>query len=114
MVLLGQRFQAMFHACREGNWLLGAYQCRAIRKLFHTSKLTRPKYTQAVDEFLERYLVPIEGSIRAKDWGGFAAAMEASVKASDQYHKDWGYEYIRYRLSTDPATTYRLVPPPTE
>ena len=40
--------------------------------------------------------------------------MEASVKASDQYHKDWGYEYIRYRLSTDPATTYRLVPPPTE
>ncbi len=112
MVALGQRFQTMHQACREGNWLLGAYQLRAIRKLFNTSKLTRPKYAMAVDDYVAAYLEPIETAIQARAWSPFAEAVEQAVQASDRYHETWGYAYIRYRISDDPTGTYRLVPPP--
>ena len=97
----------MYHAARDGNWLLAAYQLRAIRKLFTTSKLTRPKYAQAMDEFAERHLAPLARAIEAKDWTGFSAASAAAIAASDEYHRTWGYGYILYRVSADPR---RAVP----
>jgi hypothetical protein len=111
MAAMGQRYQTMYHAARDGNWLLAAYQLRAIRKLFTTSKLTRPKYAQAMDEFAERHLAPLSRAIEAKDWTAFSAASEAAVAASDEYHRTWGYGYILYRVSPDPGAQYRLVPP---
>ena len=89
MAAMGQRYQTMYHAARDGNWLLAAYQLRAIRKLFTTSKLTRPKYAQAMDEFAERHLAPLARAIEAKDWTGFSAASAAAIAASDEYHRTW-------------------------
>lgn len=109
MVAIGQRFQMMYHACREGNWRLGAYQCRAIRKLFDRSRLTRPRYASAVEEYVASYLTPIEAAIQARAWEGFALAVDAAIRASDRYHRDWGFPYIRYRVSESPSSTYRLV-----
>ncbi len=109
MVGIGQRMQAMYHACREGNWRLGAYQCRAIRKLFETSKVTRPRYAEAVHEFLEQHVRPIEDSLRAEDWKAFAAALARAISASDEYHKQFGYGYIRYQISDEPGRSYRLI-----
>jgi hypothetical protein len=108
MVAMGQRFQTMYHAARDGNWLLAAYQLRTIRKLFNTSKLTRPKYAKAVDEFVEARMRPIEAAIQAKSWPQFLEAARGAIRASDQYHKDWGYEYIRYRVSEESTQAYRL------
>ncbi len=110
MAAIGQRYQTMSHAARDGNGL-AAYQLRAIRKLFGTSKLTRPKYAQAMDEFADRHLAPLARAIEAKDWAAFSTASEATVAASDEYHRTWGYGYILYRVSHDPGAQYRLVPP---
>jgi hypothetical protein len=33
MAAIGQRYQTTSHAARDGNWLLAAYQLRAIRKI---------------------------------------------------------------------------------
>jgi hypothetical protein len=79
MAAIGQRYQTTSHAARDGNWLLAAYQLRAIRKLFGTSKLTRPKYAQAMDEFADRHLAPLARAIEAKDWAAFSTASEATV-----------------------------------
>lgn len=112
MVVIGQRFQTMYYACKEGNWLLGAYQFRGIRKLFNASRLTRPRYASAVDEFLAVYMAPIESAIQARDWDQFSEAAEAAMRASDGYHKQWGYEYIRYRVSATVSGNYRLLHSP--
>jgi hypothetical protein len=113
MVALGHRFQTMYHACRGGNWLLGAYQCRAIGTLFNRSRLTRPKYRAAVDEFQTRFIAPIEAAIRKQSWTDFARAADQAIQATDDYHKQWGYEYIRYRVSDDATATYRLSSAPS-
>jgi hypothetical protein len=62
-----------------------------------------------VDEFVEAHVRPIDAAIQAKSWPQFAEAARGAIRASDQYHKDWGYEYIRYRVTDDPTQTYRLV-----
>jgi hypothetical protein len=111
MAAIGQRYQTTSHAAPDGNWLLAAYQLRAIRKLFGTSKRTRPKYAQAMDEFADRHLAPFARAIEAKDWAAFSTASEATVATSDEYQRTWGYGYILYRVSHDPGAQYRLVPP---
>lgn len=112
MVAIGHRFQTMYHACKGGNWSLGAYQFRAIRKLFHASRLTRPKYAQAVDEFLALHMAPLESAIQTKSWDRFTEAVEAAMRASDGYHEKWGYKYIRYRVSETPSANYRFLNSP--
>ena len=96
MAALGQRYQTMYHAARNGNWLLAAYQFRAIRKLFGTSKVTRPKYAQAMDEFAERYMAPISRAIEAKDWtaamwaDAYHAALDQQFPAGTRIVGDYG------------------------
>jgi hypothetical protein len=114
MVALGQRYHVMFHACKAGNWALGAYQLRAIRKLFTTAKLTRPKYREALDAFAAEHLDAMDAAIRDRDWPRFAAAAERSIVDSDRVHAEWGYAYIRYRMPETAPPGVLLEPPKAE
>jgi len=112
MVALGQRYHVMRYACRAGNWPLGSYQLRAIRKLFTTATLTRPKYREALDRFAADYLDPLDHAIRAKDWPRVSELIERSIDASDRAHAEWGYAYIRFRMPDTPPSSYAMEPPP--
>lgn len=108
MAVLGQRYQVMYHAARGDNWKLAAYQLGAIRKIFNASKVTRPKYAVAMDQFASEFLDPIAEAIRRRDWDLFKRGVQASIEASDDYHRQWGYEYIRFRISERPPAGYNL------
>lgn len=108
MLAIGQRYQVMVHAGQQENWQLAAYQLGAIRKLFNTAKVTRPKFTEVMGSFVAEFLEPIAEAIRQRDRQRFDAGVAASVAASDRYHREWGYEYIRFRVAAQPPAGYDL------
>ena len=108
MVAIGHRFHILYFAGLKGNWKLAAYQASSIRKLFSASKVTRPKYAEAMDKFTRELLEPISAAIREQNVQQFESAIQASIAASDQYHRDWGYEYIRFRMPSSAPLGYDL------
>lgn len=111
MLVLAQRYHVMYHAARAGNWELAAFQLRGARKALGTARLTRPKYAEAIDRFVAEFLDPLDSALRERDWPRFDRLARASVEASDTYHRDWGYPYIRYRIPAEPPPGYLLSPP---
>jgi len=108
MLAIGQRYQIMVHAGRQQNWQLAAYQLGAVRKLFNTAKVTRPKFTEVMGRFATEFLEPIGEAIRQRDRQRFDASVTASIEASDRYHREWGYDYIRFRVSDQAPSGYDL------
>lgn len=111
MVALARRTHVMYFACRAGNWDLGQYQLRGIRKILSNAALTRPKYKAALEQFAKEHLEGLDEAMRRRSWEEFERLMAAAVLASDRYHTDWGYAYIRYRIPAEPPSDYRLAPP---
>lgn len=114
MLALARRLHVMYFACKAGNWQLGAYQLRGVRKIFANAALTRPKYKAALEQFTKEHLDGLDAAIRQRSWEDFGRLMAAMIEASDRYHAEWGYSYIRYRLPARPPTDYLLAPPKTD
>jgi hypothetical protein len=108
MLRLAQRYHVMYYAAKAGNWQLAAYQLSGARKALSTAKLTRPKYQEAIDRFTREFLDPIDSAVRAQDWSRFEQLVQKSIEASDVYHQEWGYAYIRYRMPEHPPNGYAL------
>lgn len=111
MLVLSHRYHVMYYACKLGNWQLAGYQLRAIRKLFGTAELTRPKYREALRKFAEQYLDKLDEAVRSSDWPAFSEIAESSIRASDRFHDEWGYPYIRYRIPDTPPPGYYIGSP---
>lgn len=103
----------MYFACKAGNWPLGMYQLRSIRKILNNAALTRPKYKDALEKFAKEHLDGLDQAMQRKSWEEFDRLVAAAVEASDRYHADWGYSYIRYRVPDRPPGDYLLSPPET-
>jgi hypothetical protein len=113
MIALAHRTNVMYHACKAGNWQLGLFQLRGSRKILNSATLTRPKYKEALAQFAKEHLDPLEEAIKKKSWQEFERLMASMVEASDRYHAEWGYGYIRYRVPEQPPQGY-FMPPPEE
>ena len=49
---IGARFWKAFYAARAGNWPLASWQLREMRKLLRLCEVTRPKYTDDIEEWI--------------------------------------------------------------
>ena len=114
MLAMAHRTHVMYFACKAGNWDLGLYQLRGIRKILNNAALTRPKYKSALEQFAKEHLDRLDAAMRRRSWGEFDRLVAAAVEASDRYHAEWGYAYIRYRIPDHPPRDYLLPPPATE
>ncbi len=114
MVALAHRVHVMYFACKAGNWHLGMYQLRGVRKIFTNAALTRPKYKAALEKFSMDYLDGLDEAMRRRSWEEFDRLVAATMTASDRYHAEWGYPYIRYRIPDSPPADYLLPPPEGE
>jgi len=114
MLALAHRMHVMYFACQAGNWPLGMYQLRGIRKILTNAALTRPKYKAALEEFSRDHLDALDEAMRRQSWEKFARVIAGTIEASDRYHAEWGYPYIRYRIPDHPPGDYRLTPPDAE
>lgn len=111
MRVMSQRYHVMYHAAKANNWELATYQLRRVRKALSTAKVTRPKYGDAIERFILDFIEPLDKAVRGRDWLRFDSVAQASVAASDAYHDDWGYGYIRYRIPEAPPLGYDVQMP---
>ncbi|MBI4607391.1 MAG: hypothetical protein HY726_00095 [Candidatus Rokubacteria bacterium] len=114
MLALAHRVHVMYFACKAGNWPLGMYQLRGIRKILNNATLTRPKYKEALEKFSKEHLDGLDEAMRRRSWEEFDGLIAATIEAADRYHVEWGYPYIRYRIPDHPPGDYLLAPPETE
>ena len=114
MLALAHRTHIMYFACKAGNWDLGLYQLRGIRKILNNAALTRPKYKAALEQFAKEHLEGLDAAMRQRSWQDFERLIAAAIEASDRYHAEWGYAYIRYRIPSQPPAEYLLPPPKTD
>ena len=61
---IGARFWKAFYAARAANWPLAAWQLKEMRKLLRMCEITRPKYTDDIEEWLEDDLDAADGGAR--------------------------------------------------
>ena len=53
----------------------------------------------------------LDEAMGRRSWQEFDPLIAATIEASDRYHAEWGYDYIRYRIPGYPPSDYLLPPP---
>ena len=66
-------------------------------------------------EFLmkDSYTLDLDEAMRRQSWEDFDRLVAGAIEASDRYHAQLGYAYVRYRIPGDPPADYLLSPPGT-
>lgn len=107
MLAVGQRYQAMHDAVRDGNFALATYQWEKIRELIQTGYARRPRRQASADrEFVQKVYEPVREAFRSNDqaraWSGFAQARAACMAC---------HEAERVAFMNDQALFRTTVPP---
>jgi hypothetical protein len=110
MQAISHDYSYAYHAAKGGNWKLAAHELSLVRAEFRTAKVTRPKYSEDLDTFDVKYLVPILKAIQSKDWKACEEAFGKGIEGSDVYHDRYGYSYVKFVLPEAPPTDLHLGP----
>ena len=68
---IGARFWKAYYAAQAANWPLAAWQLREMRKLLKLCEVTRPKYTDDIEEWMHDDLDPLMAALDAHDLVAF-------------------------------------------
>ncbi len=108
MVEVSDRSWLLFYAAQGGNWELARHEFGELRKTMQIAALARPKYREPLEQFQADSLKPLEEAIRARDWSAFEGAYRHAIDAANEKHREFGYEYIEWRLPDSPPQHLRL------
>jgi hypothetical protein len=92
---VGDRFQDMYFAAKDGNWALAAYMSKYMNGAMNPAKLTKPNEYKVWAGFYESTFAPVTKAIEAKDWQGFESAFTAVIPACNGCHTAMGYGFIQ-------------------
>ena len=59
MPMIGTRWWNVFYAAKESNWQLATFQVREAISLMNKGVQTRPRYAEAIAEYIETDLNPV-------------------------------------------------------
>ena len=107
---VGTRWWKVYYAAKEGNWPLAAYEAKEVHELIDTCIITRPKYEQFMEPFLEQNLKAVQEAIKKQDWAEFEDAYQQSVKDANDYHKAADKPLIRWKLPETPPPDMEMAP----
>lgn len=107
---IGARFWKAFYAARAANWPLAAWQLKEMRKLLRMCEITRPKYTDDIEEWLEDDLAPLMAALDARDLATFERHYHEAVDAANDLHRRWEKEWIVWKLPDAPPPDLDLTP----
>jgi hypothetical protein len=110
MAEIGDRAWRLYHAGHAGNWPLAGYFCRTLGKHLRMSAFVRPKYADAMDEFLETDFAPVRDAISAGDGPAFEEAWRHLVERINHWHEHFGKGYIVWRTPDAPPPDLDLTP----
>jgi len=100
---VGDRFQNMYFAAKDGNWALAAYMSKYMNGSMNPAKLTKPDEYQVWKSFYEGKFAAVDKTIMAKDLPGFEAAYTKVIDDCNSCHKKMEYGFIKVVKMKAPA-----------
>jgi len=110
MAEISNRYWILYYSAQEGNWKLASLQNSEIKKTLLIGNITRPKYTQHMEAFIQGPLAAIDTAIVNKDWDEFKVAFNKGTLAANAYHKVWDHSEIVWQLPDEPPQHLKLTP----
>jgi len=92
---IGARFWKAFYAAQASNWPLANWQLREMRKLLRLCEVTRPKYTDDIEEWIVDDLERL---------------YHEAVDFANELHRRWQKEWIVWKLPDTPPPDLDLTP----
>ena len=100
---VGDRFQNIYFAAKEGNWALAAYMAKYMNGSMNPASVTKPAEYKVWKGFYDDTVAPVNKAIQAKDLKAFDAAYMAVIKDCNACHQGMGYGFIKVVKMTTPA-----------
>ena len=110
MAEIAERARRLYYAATLGNWPAAGYFCRTLTKSLRESAFSRPKYADAMEEFLEVDYAPVRDAVNAADAEAFLAAWDHLVTRINHWHGTFGKDYLVYRTPDSPPPDLDLRP----
>jgi len=102
MAQISERTRAMYFAASAEAWDAADYFSRTLGKRLKESAISRPKYAEAMDTFLEADYAPVRKAIVDRDITAFHLAWTALVDRINHWHREFKVGYLVYKTPTDP------------
>jgi hypothetical protein len=112
MIEYSSRFTTMFYAARGGNWDLAAYELKEAREIQEVGETTRPQFATGLKGLESTALVPLEESIKTKDFSKFLKAFVTAEQGCNACHAAQGFPFIHYVLPPAPPSPLLMAPLP--
>lgn len=110
MAEIAERARRLYYAARAGNWPAAGYFCRTLTKHLKQAAFSRPKYAEAMEQFLEVDYAPLRDAVNERDGEKFARAWDALVERVNHWHREFGVGYLVYRTPDTPPPDLDLRP----
>lgn len=107
---IGARFWKCYYAAVAGNWPLARWQLSELRKLMRMCMITRPKYTDDLQEWIADDLEPLLQAIEDHDLARFRRVYHEAVDAANEFHRRWKKQFIVWKLPDAPPPDLDLSP----
>ena len=100
---VGDRFQNIYFAAKDGNWALAAYMSKYMNGSMNPASVTKPSEYAVWKGFYENTFAPVNKAIMAKDWKALDTAYTAVIADCNGCHKAMGYGFIQVVKMSTPA-----------
>jgi len=100
---VGDRFQNMYFAAKDGNWALAAYMSKYMNGSMNPASVTKPAEYKVWKGFYDGTFASVNKAIMAKDWKGFETAYTAVIPECNNCHQGMGYGFIKVVKMGNPA-----------
>ncbi len=86
MIEYSQRMAKLYFAGQAEAWDEAVYQLDEMKEIQEVGEITRPKRADALKTFENKYLNPLENTIKAKNKGDFTVAYTKTVEGCNTCH----------------------------
>jgi hypothetical protein len=108
---VGDRFQNMYFAAKDGNWALAYYMSKYMNGAMNPAKVTKPDEYAMWKSFYDDTFAPVNKAIVAKDLKAFEKEYAAAMKGCNECHAGLGYGFIKVvkqRTPSDVGVNYKV------
>ena len=107
---IGDRTWKLYYAAKARNWPNALYQWKEAKKLFELGAYTRPKYEEAIEEYLGDDWAPLEAAIKDQNFEVFDTAFDKAIDSANAWHEKKDKPHIRWKLPEFPPPDLDLEP----
>lgn len=103
---VGDRFDNMYFAAKNGNWALAAYMSKYMNGAMKPASLTKPDEYGTWASFYTGGFDPVNKAITAKDFAAFDKVYTEVLDKCNACHTASGYKFIKLVKPTVPSNIH--------